>query len=301
VNAARTARLLGGARTGNGFICHCPVPSHGSGRGDRKPSLFVKDGHTRLLVTCFAGCDSREVLAEIWRHGLSNGALPRSFLDPKTSSGDHFHEEYKRQQSEKAAWLWSRSRSVEGTPAERYLRQARCYSGPIPKTLGFLPPIRPDHHPAMIGAYSLVDEPAPGVLSRPCNVTAVHLTLLQTDGSGKADLEPNKLTVGQPRGSPIVLAPPNDLLGIAITEGIEDGLSVHQATGLGAWVAGSAPYMPSLADAVPGYVEWITVCVDDDKAGRRDSLNLAERLRKRGIEITLFEGAQAVRYEGSRP
>ena len=34
-------------------------------------------------------------------------------------------------------------------------------------------------------------------------------------------------------GLPIVVAPVNDSLGLAITEGIEDALSVHEATGFG--------------------------------------------------------------------
>ena len=161
MNAALVARVLGGVRSGNGFICHCPVPTHGSCRGDRKPSLFVKDGHTRLLVTCFAGCNSAEVLAELRRLGFSEGAMPRPSHHLETRSGDPRDGSYQRQQRAKAARLWSRSRSIEGTPAERYLRQARCYLGPIPKTLAFLPPIRPDQWPAMIAAYSLVDEPAP--------------------------------------------------------------------------------------------------------------------------------------------
>jgi putative DNA primase/helicase len=173
---------------------------------------------------------------------------------------------------------------VEGTPAERYLRERRGYSGPIPKTLAFLPPLRPEHHPAMIAAYSLVDEPEPGVLGRPGNVTAVHLTLLQSDGAGKAGVRPNKLAIGQPRGRPIVLAPPNDLLGIAITEGIEDGLSVHQATGLGAWAAGSAPYMPALANALRDYVEAVTIYAHDDGGGKF-ALELAEALHLRGFEV----------------
>ena len=49
-----------------------------------------------------------------------------------------------------------------------------------------------------------------------------------------------------------MLAPMNDLLGLAITEGVEDALSIHAATGLGAWAAGAASRLPALADAVPG-------------------------------------------------
>jgi hypothetical protein len=70
--------------------------------------------------------------------------------------------------------------------------------------------------------------------------------------------------IGPSAGQPIVLAPVNDLLGLAITEGIEDGLAVHQATGLGVWAAGSATRMPALAHLVPSYIECITVYAHDD-------------------------------------
>jgi putative DNA primase/helicase len=223
MSASRIAHVLSGAPiAGGGFICRCPVPTHGAGRGDRNPSLSVKDGHSHLVVTCFAGCDRREVLAELCRRGLLDEAPGHSRHPEKpiihtSRSRSRSDGEYERRQREKAAWLWSRSRPIEGTPAERYLRERRGYSGPIPKTLAFLPPRKSEHHPAMTAAYSLVDEPETGVLGMPRKVTAVHLTLLRADGSGKADLEPNKLTVGRPCGRPIVLAPPNDLLGIAIT------------------------------------------------------------------------------------
>jgi hypothetical protein len=112
---------------------------------------------------------------------------------------------------------------------------------------------------------------------------AVHLILLRADGSGKANTYPEKLTVGQPSGRPIVIAPPNDLLGMAITEGIEDALSVHEATGLGAWAAGSAVYMPALADVVPNYIEGVTIYGHND-GGRHYALQLAEMLHQRGVE-----------------
>ena len=106
-------------------------------------------------------------------------------------------------------------------------------------TLAFLPPTKPEHRPAMISAFALPDEPGPGVVGEPRNVQAVHLTLLRPDGTGKADVPQPKLMVGSPGPLPIVLAPVNDLLGLAITEGIETGLSVYAATGLGVWVAGA--------------------------------------------------------------
>ena len=100
---------------------------------------------------------------------------------------------------------------------------------------------------------------------------AVHITRIAPDGLGKAGTDADKITIAPRSGLPIVLAPPNDLLGLVITEGIEDALNVHEATGLGAWAAGSASFMPALADAVPSYIEVVHVLLDDDAAGRTNS------------------------------
>ena len=123
------------------------------------------------------------------------------------------------------------------------------------------------------------------MLAAPRDVQAVHLTLLRANGSDKADVEPNKLIVGSPGALPIVLAPPNDLLGLAVCEGIEDALSSYESTGLGAWAAGSAGRMPTLADTIPDYIEAATIFAHADKAGRDGAHGLAERLDKRGIEV----------------
>jgi putative DNA primase/helicase len=123
------------------------------------------------------------------------------------------------------------------------------------------------------------------MLGTPRNVEAVHLTLLRPDGSGKAQVDKPKIIVGSPRGLPIMLAPPNDLLGLAITEGIEDALSAHQATGLGVWAAGAAYFMPKLAAVVPSYIEAVTIYAHADKAGQDGAQQLAAALRKCGIEV----------------
>jgi hypothetical protein len=85
-------------------------------------------------------------------------------------------------------------------------------------------------------------------------------------------------------GSPIVVASPNDLLGMAITEGIEDGLSLHQYIGLGAWAAGAASRMPALADVLPAFIECTTIVADDDTDGRRFVAKLAARIGDRGMD-----------------
>jgi hypothetical protein len=192
----------------------------------------------------------------------------------------------------KALWLWRARQPIAGSIAERYLREARGYGGPLPTTLGFLP-ARGEHPSAMIAAFGLAREVEPGVLAiADTAIRGVHLTRLLPDGSGKAVFddpdEDAKIMVGYSAGSPIVLAPPNDLLGLAVTEGIEDGLSTYEATGLGVWAAGSAARMPALAAAVPGYVDCATVLADDDRDGRRHATELARQLQGRGITPRLI-------------
>jgi hypothetical protein len=83
----------------------------------------------------------------------------------------------------------------------------------------------------------------------------------------------------------------NDLLAISVHEGIEDALSAHDATGLGAWASGGASFLPHLADAIPAYVETITVVAHRDEAGRIGARELARRLAARGFKVLLHGGA----------
>jgi Toprim domain len=298
MSAARDiASALGGRRAqrlaDGSYLVPCPVPSHGKGRGDRSPSLRVGDGETRVLVHCFAGCDRLDIIDVLRRRGLIDDQPgKRKDYEPNRDRNHHGNDDRERREPEreqhaKATWLWSKRRPIAGSIAERYLREVRRVTCTLPPTLAFLPPSKPEYHPAMISAFAIPDEPEPGVVGRPRDVNSVHLTMLRADGSGKAEVNKPKIIIGRPLSRPIVLAPPNDLLGLAITEGIEDALSVHEATGLGAWAAGSAGFMPKLADNVPDYIEAVTIYMDADKAGQDGAHELAERLHRRGIEVFL--------------
>jgi hypothetical protein len=192
--------------------------------------------------------------------------------------------EYAREAAErlrKARELWSRSLPGETSIAETYLR-ARGYHGPIPATVRYLPQngARP---PALIAAYGVASEREPGLLSiKDTDIVGVHLIDLRPDGSDRLreDGVKHKWTIGKGVTAPIVLAPPNDLLGLCIAEGIEDALIAHQATGLGAWATGGAARLPALADHIPGYIESVTILADDDEAGRRYSSELETRIHQ---------------------
>jgi hypothetical protein len=183
--------------------------------------------------------------------------------------------------------LWSRHQPItEGSPPFLYLRK-RGFTGTIPPTLAYLPPFR-DFPAAMIAAFGMVTEAEPGVIVPPKAVAGVHITRLTSEGDKAPDAEGNaKIALGSCKGAPICISPPNDLLGMAVTEGIEDALSVYQSTGLGVWAAGSAGFMPALAPLVPDYIECVTIFVDDDDAGQRGAKALASALFDRGIEVRL--------------
>jgi hypothetical protein len=210
-------------------------------------------------VKCFGGnCEPEDILAELRRRELieaRNQVSQRSDRPPPSRLKNDDHE---RRQHQKATWLWSQRQPIKGTIAEKYL-MGRGITCPLPPTLAFLPTRKSEHHPAMVSAFYFAVEIEPSLLHAPRNVEAVNLTLLKPDGSGKAEVATPKLIVGSPRSMPIVLAPPNDQLGLAVVEGIETGLSVFASTGLGVWVAGAANRMPVLADQIPGYIECVTI------------------------------------------
>lgn len=280
MSVARTwAKILGGDVNGEQILCPGPPPHSAK---DRSLSILVEptapDG---FLVCSHAGDDYRDCKKYV-RERL--GISPQRNQYTGTARRDNYSD--RKDRTKLARNLWRRRLAIEGTPAERYLRSVRGYAGPIPPTLGYLAPIKTQHHPAMIAAFGIPKEFEPDLIAiTESSVKGVQLTLLKADGSGKADVPAPKLTVGHCLGTPIVLAPMNDLLGLAIVEGIEDGLSIQAATGLGVWVAGGASRMPALGTTVPAYCNCVTILIDRDNAGRKNSFKLAKGLRERGLHV----------------
>ena len=92
IKAEAVAKILGGRRVSGGFLCHCPVATHGKGRGDVHPSLTVADGDRALLYTCHAGCDPRAIRAAIDRLDLRGEPLYASgakFIFRARNAKDH--------------------------------------------------------------------------------------------------------------------------------------------------------------------------------------------------------------------
>ena len=285
-SAEQIARALGGRRAGGSWMCRCPA------HDDHSPSLSLTDRGGRVLFRCHAGCAQSAVLAalqsgRLWRRGQQEPPDPAE-AERLRLEGERREQRERTRKRDKARWLWKHRAPIASSLAERYLREARGYHGVLPGTLGFIPP-RGDYSPAMIAAFGIADEPEPGVLSIADDaVTGIHLTRLTPDARKIPDNA--KIMLGPSVGSPICLAPANDLHGMVVAEGIEDALSAHAVTGLGAWAAGSASRLPAMAAALPDYVEAVTILVDADDAGKKFSSELARLLRAREIETRMRHG-----------
>jgi hypothetical protein len=287
------------------------VPGPGHSKQDRSTSVRGNPSdHDDVLVHSFAGHDFREIKDE-WR---ARGLLPaRDRVMRPPDPAAKAVAAARRAEAEKEAKataaerlsiahdLWPSGEPAAGTVVEQYLASRGIILRRPPATVRCLeanPPRYP--FPSMIAAFGLADEFAPGFVTIPRSaVMGVHLTQLAPDGSGKAPVENPRRMIGFSSGWPIVLAPPNDSLVLAIGEGIESALSAHVATGAGAWAAGSKGRLPALADKVPPYIETVVILAEAD--GQREALELASRLAARtregrrrqrcGFEVCLAEAS----------
>lgn len=253
----------------------CPIcgPQRHSGANQRRKTLRLWCTDPSFISYHCARCGERG-----W---ASNSDAARS-AGPPIDAEAIAAEVQRREQVEArdrlkvAMSLWRRRVPIDGTAAETYLRDARCYAGRLPATLGFLP-ASGDFAPAMIAAIGMARETLPGeIVIDEAAIRGVHLTSLKPDGSGKAGTDRDKIMIGKSVGWPIVLAPINDDLGLAISEGIEDALSLHEATGLGSWAAGSASRLPALAERIPSYVETVSIAADADDVGLENANRLGQ-------------------------
>jgi len=296
--AYEVTRALGGEWHGSYGLA--PGPGHSK----RDRSLMIKphrDDPDDVFFHSFAGDDYRLIKDDLRRRGVLRERKKAGSSVPSDPAAAKAAKEKAEQVAKQAAedrarrrWranqLWQLRHPIQGTIVETYLRNEPAIGElPLPPLdmLGFLPAGIADRNlpfPAMIAAHGMPFEFEPERL-RIDEGSGVRLTSLH--GPHKAPLVDPRKAHGLCMGMPIVLVPPNDGLALCICEGIETALSVHVASGMGAWAAGSANFMPALADAVPDYVESVTIWAEKGDAGQRGAQGLQERLSARGFEVQL--------------
>jgi hypothetical protein len=278
VNAAEIAAALGDAqREGRAWRCRCPL--HGGF------SLVLRDGDGgRVLVTCWGGCDRRDVLAELRRlrlFGVHTDYRPRAATPTRNDACD-------AARIARVLPIWHTGRPPSGTPVDRYLGGRGIEFETWPVTLRFHPRCpRPKDDtganvsplPAMVG---LVEHAKRGPV-------AIHATYLRPDGSGKADI-PKKLqkaSFGPVRGGAVRFGMPCGGAWFAIAEGIETALAVATTCAIPAWAALSAGGIKNLM--LPPEATHVVICADHDAngVGERAAHDAAERWLGEGRRVRL--------------
>jgi putative DNA primase/helicase len=273
MTAAEIAAALGGARrAGQWWRCVCPV--HGSRTG-RSLTLALRDNARCLALHCHAGCSRDDIIAELRRLGLIVGRVEhRSLL--AAARNDAADDDARR--IELARRIWTAAGDVRGTPVERYLA-GRGITVPVPLSLRWAPSCR---HPSGFFVPAMVAK----VVNVDGELIGLHRTFLRPNGSGKADIEPQKAMLGRVAGGSVRLGPAAETL--LVGEGIENCLSVMQATGLPCWSSLSASGLAALV--LPSIVHEIGIVSDHDGncAGQRAAGVAARRWRGEWRRVSVW-------------
>lgn len=253
---------LGGRWTSSGGLCLCPA------HDDHHPSLSVRLGKTALLFKCFAGCHARDVLRAIAR-------IDRQVLTACYELG-HSTRNFQSGFGRQARDIWRASRPIADTLAQAYL-QSRSITN-LGEWLRFHPrtPLLTDtglqFRPAMIA----------GVRDRG-EIVAIHRTFLDRRHADlAADVKPARRMLGRPGKGAVMLAPAQDMLGLA--EGIETALSAMSFLDIPVWATLGSERLHTIA--IPSSVTRLILLPDNDRAGKIAAARALAAYRGAGRTVT---------------
>lgn len=250
---------LGGRWTATGGLCLCPA------HADRRPSLSVRPGRTRLLVHCFAGCTAPDIIRALAAGGLltpgaAAGQVPGGAAPAFDTSGA-------------ALRLWGASRPVTGTSAAAYLA-ARGVGGGSPELR---------YHPRTPHGARPFTRLRPALIAAVRDnrgLVGVHRSFLQPGEARLADLPEPRCGLGRFGRGTVRLGGVAARLGLA--EGIETALSASALFGVPCWATLGTERFGLIE--LPSGVAELLLFLDHDAGGRR-----AETLAR-----TAFSGVVAI-------
>lgn len=251
------------------------------------------------LVKHWLGGDLRAALAAV-TDALDSGASPPPARAPGAAAQAERPAKPKPDGGEVLRRLWNAAAPLRpDDPATLYLA-GRGLHPPSP-----LPALRchPDlpywhtvhGHPCRLGSSPAL---LAAVQGEDGITVALHRTYLTADGRKAVYLDPDsgaqlavkKLKTRGERvmsGAAVRLFSPADGR-LGVTEGIETGLAVHQATGLAVWACVSASGLAAVW--LPPEVREVFITADNDEssAGQRAADTLAARLRREGRRVEVL-------------
>lgn len=228
-------------------------------------SITVKDG--KELFHCHAGCAQDELLASM--RGYKQPTL-RPFMPEPVRDVSHI-----RTYAQK---LWDSSQDGCMGLVPIYLA-SRGLVGAVPESLRFLsahlhkPSVK--YFPVMLAAVTDIHG----------KLHAIHRTYLTKDGRSKAPVVPAKMTLGTVGGLACHLAPAASEM--AVSEGIETGLSVQLSTGLPTWAALSAGGIRNLMLPPLPLASEVVIAADNDPVGIRSAREAAFLWREQGRRVRI--------------
>ena len=281
MTAAAIASALGGTCRSNGWWrCRCPIHA---GRG---LTLALRDGERGLIVKCWAGCQPRDVLAELGRRDLLNANSGDTTKPPDPAAERRRRDAeavHRQQRITLARDMWHSALPAIGTVVEWYLR-GRGITVPMAPSIRFIGMHTSygrhgpsgDRRPVMVAAVEHVEN----------GLVGVSRTFLAIDGRCKATLAPPRLFTGPVAGGAVRLAPATETL--MVGEGIETCLSAMQATAWPAWAALSTSGLVALA--LPAIVRTVVILADHDVSGvgERAARAAAQQWRAEGRQVSIY-------------
>ena len=228
-------------------------PAHGG--KDRNQSVRADENGIAGFKCWSRGCGTKEIVA-----ALGVAPAPAKFAPARVRT----KAAETQTNSERALTIWREARDTRSTIVQDYLF-GRGFRGEMPAPfcvgadpaelaragIGLAVPASIRFHPRLWHAPRVYLPAMVAAIKVPeGRFVGVHRTWLKPDGTGKAEVKPNKKALGRERGCAVHLtagAPE-----VVLCEGIETGLSILQATGLHVWAALGTSNLGQVE--LPGYV-----------------------------------------------
>jgi hypothetical protein len=257
MTARELTLALGGRWSGNAGKVRCPC------HDDRTPSMSIRDGDEpgRVLVHCFAGCRSDDIIHELRRQGVLEKPEPGK---RRSRRRDHSPRPVEHKPDPLALEMWRSAKPADGTIVERYLRN-RGIELPVPSPIRVTP----------------MDDLIAAVQAPSGEIIAVQVT--QLADCKKADVAIPRITTGALGLGAVRLDKAGDILGIA--EGIETAFSAMQLFNIPVWASLGAARMCRVS--IPDSVRELHIFGDNDAPGRAAAERTAGvyRARKRVLRF----------------
>jgi putative DNA primase/helicase len=278
------AALPGGRFEGERY--RAPCPAH---RGKGRNLSVWADKNGNACFKCWSGgCATRDIVSAL-------GAAPAERAPRPKTPGRKLQSEEQRIAA--ALEYWRRAKPPEGTIVQDYLF-GRGWTGELPAawrtdsrvssqidySVGLALPASIRFHPSLTHpSGACLPAMVAAIEDRDARIVGVHRTFLKPDGTGKAEVEPNKMALGKLKGCAVHLTAGAPEL--VLCEGIETGLAILQATGRHVWAALGTANLGQVE--LPGFVREVIIAADNDDPGLKAARVAADSYAARQYQVRI--------------